>query len=182
MSPPWGPANTEKIAKITMSQCQQSLHLCKLNSTARWKIVSELFLKVRCGDCGERWKMKISLHGVGMIHISRAHNQRQNTETLKYQQKIETTNIMPAWKCDGRRIISEIGMGQRPTREEGNTVVSWFTLKPCLSLNCCPWHDRTLPTVLRSWDPAWTTVTAPLHFTHFTIYSQAGDVKCNRPS
>ena len=55
--------------------------------------------------------MKISLHGVGMIHISRAHNQRQNTETLKYQQKIETTNIMPAWKCDGCRIISEIGMG-----------------------------------------------------------------------
>ena len=77
--------------------------------------------------------MKISLHGVGMIHISRAHNQRQNTETLKYQQKIETTNIMPAWKCDGRRIISEIGMGQRPTREEGNTLVSWFTLKPWLS-------------------------------------------------
>ena len=73
-------------------------------------------LKVRCGDCGERWKMKISLHGVGMIHISRAHNQRQNTETLKYQQKIETTNIMPTWKRDGRRIISEIGMGQGPTR------------------------------------------------------------------
>ena len=42
---------------------------------ARWKIVQEISLKVRCGDCGERWKMKISLHGVGMIHIFQTSNQ-----------------------------------------------------------------------------------------------------------
>ena len=63
-----------------MSQCQQSLHLGKLYTTAKWKnglgdIPEGQVWRLR----GERWKMKISLHGVGMIHISPAHNQRQNT-------------------------------------------------------------------------------------------------------
>ena len=96
--------------------------------------------------------MKISLHGVGMIHISRAHNQRQNTTDLKYQQKIETTNVMPAWKCDFR---SSDCHETRPhwEKEEGNTMAQNVKRPEASSLNCWPWHDRTL--LWRAWDPAW---------------------------
>ena len=63
--------------------------------------------------------MKISLHGVGMIHISRAHNQRQNTTDLKYQQKLR-----PQMSCQHGNVTSDhqIVMRLDPTAKERKEI------------------------------------------------------------
>ena len=154
-------ANTKKMTANNL----QKLRWVSVSSHCHC-IFGDIFLKVRCGDCGERWRWRyhymVSAWFIFLEHIINV----KILQTLKYQQKIETTNVMPAWKCDFR---SSDCHETRPKleREEGNTMAQ-NVKRPEASLNCWPWHGRTL---LNFEDPA--TVTAPLHFTHFTFYSQA---------
>ena len=169
MSPPWGPANTEKIAKITMSQCQQSLHLCKLCSTVRWKIASELFwrLGVATVEKDGRWRYHymVSAWFIFLEHIINVKIQRPSNINRKLRPQISCqhgnvtdvgSSVRLAWDSDPRE------------RKE----IPWYHglhWSPG-SLNCCPWHDRTLPNVLRRWDPAWwrSRLLYILHILQFT--------------
>ena len=156
--------------------------IVSLQLDCKMKIASgDIFLKVRWGNCGERWRWRyhymVSAWFIFLEHIINV----KILQTLKYQQKIETTNVMPAWKCDFR---SSDCHETRPNweREEGNTVAQ-NVKRPEASLNCWPWHDRTLLTFE---EPETRPDDGHGSSTFYTFYflqpGQAGDVKCNRPS